>query len=141
MSKIKLTKAAVDAANPQQKYYELRDTAAPGFLLKVTPTGRKIFMVQYRTNSVERRKPATGRFGELTVEQARWIAQDWLAEVRRGKDPSAAKAAARNAPTVKDLCKRFIDDYLRSRNKLRTVETNASVCPADCPSLPQAASR
>ena len=124
MSKIKLTKTAVDAANPQQKDYELRDTVVPGFLLKVTPTGRKIFMVQYRTNSGERRKPAIGRFGELTVEQARWIAQDWLAEVRRGKNPSAAKAAARNAPTVKDLCKRFIDDYSRSRNKPSTVETN-----------------
>lgn len=124
MPKTKLTKTAVDAAGPQQKDYELRDTVVPGFLLKVTPTGRKIFMVQYRTNSGERRKPAIGRFGELTVEQARRIAQDWLAEVRRGKDPSAAKTASRNAPAVKDLCKRFIDDYSRSMNKLSTVETN-----------------
>ncbi len=100
MPKTKLTKTAVDAAGPQQKDYELRDTVVPGFLLKVTPTGRKIFMVQYRTNSGERRKPAIGRFGELTVEQARRIAQDWLAEVRRGKDPSAAKTASRNAPAV-----------------------------------------
>ena len=124
MPRIKLTKTAVDAASPQQRDYELRDTTVPGFMLKVTPTGRKIFMVQYRTNSGERRKPAIGRFGELTVEQARWIAQDWLADVRRGKDPSAAKAAARNAPAVRDLCKRFIEDYSQPRNKPSTVETN-----------------
>ena len=98
MPKTKLTKTAVDAAGPQQKDYELRDTVVPGFLLKVTPTGRKIFMVQYRTNSGERRKPAIGRFGELTVEQARRIAQDWLAEVRRGKDPSAAKQLPETPP-------------------------------------------
>jgi integrase len=123
MPKIKLTTTAVDAAPPQEKDYELRDTIVPGFMLKVTPAGRKIFMVQCRTNSGERRKPAIGRFGELTVEQARWIAQDWLGDVRRGNDPSAAKAAARHAPAVRDLCKRFLEDYSRPRNKPSTVET------------------
>ncbi|KJH82468.1 hypothetical protein UF78_10140 [Stutzerimonas stutzeri] len=44
-------------------------------------------MLQYRANSGVRRKPALGQFGELTVEQARSLAQDWLAEVRRGGDP------------------------------------------------------
>ena len=114
MTKIKLTKSAVDAATFAAKEYELRDTVVPGFLLKVTPAGRKIFMVQYRTNAGERRKPALGRFGELTVEQARSIAQDWLADVRKGKDPGAEKTAARDAPSVKELCKKFIED---SRNR------------------------
>lgn len=80
MTKIKLTKTAVDAATFAAKEYELHDTVVPGFLLKVTPAGRKTFMVQYRTNAGERRKPALGRFGELTVEQARSIAQGWLAD-------------------------------------------------------------
>ena len=88
MAKIKLTKTAVDAATFGAKEYELRDTVVPGFLLKVTRAGRKIFMVQYRTNAGERRKPAIGRFGELTVEQARAIAQDWLTDVRKDKDPT-----------------------------------------------------
>jgi hypothetical protein len=54
-----------------------------------------IFMVQYRTNAGERRKPALGRFGELTVEQASSIAQDWLADVRKGKDPKRLRAMRR----------------------------------------------
>ncbi len=91
MAKIKLAKTAVDAAIFRSKEYELRDTIVPGFLLKVTPAGRKIFMVQYRANAGERRKPAIVRFDELRVEQARSIAQDWLADVRKGKDPSAEK--------------------------------------------------
>lgn len=77
MAKIKLTKTVVDAATFGTRDYELRDTVVSGFLLKVTPAGRKIFMLQYRTNAGNRRKPAIGRFGELTVEQARSIAQDW----------------------------------------------------------------
>ena len=60
MAKIKLTKSAVDAAQPQAQAIELRDTLVPGFLCKITPAGRKVFMLQYRTNAGERRKPALG---------------------------------------------------------------------------------
>ena len=123
MAKIKLTKTVVNSATLRTEEYELRDTIVPGFLLKVTPAGRKIFMVQYRTNTSERRKPAIGRFGELTVEQARSIAQDWLADVRKGKDPSIEKRAARDAPRVKELCIKFIEDYSKPKNRPRTVES------------------
>ena len=120
MAKIKLTKSAVDAAQPQAQPIELRDTLVPGFLCKITPAGRKVFMLQYRTNAGERRKPALGLYGELTVEQARSLAQNWLAEVRRGGDPGAAKTEARKAPTVKELCATFMGDYSKQRNKPST---------------------
>lgn len=64
MAKIKLTKSAVDAAQPQAQPVELRDTLVPGFLCKITPAGHK---------------PALGQYGELTVEQARSLTQEWLA--------------------------------------------------------------
>src|SRR2546427_6714548 len=83
-------------------------------------------MLQYRTNAGERRKPALGLYGELTVEQARSLAQEWLAEVRRGGDPSAAKAAARSAPTVKELCTKFMEDYSKQRNKPSRSEEHTS---------------
>ncbi|GHE45971.1 integrase [Camelimonas fluminis] len=124
MPKIKLTKTAVDAATAQERDYELRDTMVPGFLVKVTPTGRKTFMLAYVANNGQRRKPAIGRYGELTVDQARNIAQDWLAEVRRGVDPSAERDAARKALTVKELFDRFITDYSEDRNKPSTVKSN-----------------
>ena len=77
MPRLKLTKTVVETAQPEKEPYELRDAAIPGFLLKVTPMGRKVFMVAYVANNGQRRKPAIGRFGEITVEQARAIAQDW----------------------------------------------------------------
>jgi integrase len=126
MAILKLTKTVVDAAQPKNHDYELRDTAIPGFLLKVTPTGRKVFMVAYVANNGLRRKPAIGRFGELTVEQARTIAQLWLADVRKGSDPSAEKSAARRAPSVEELFERFISDYSEPRNKPSTVRANRS---------------
>ena len=120
MAKIKITKSAVDAAQPQEEAVELRDTLVSGFLCKITPAGRKVFMLQYRTNAGERRKPSLGLYGELTVEQARSLAQEWLAQVRRGGDPAAEKAEARQAPTVKELCTKFMEDYSKKRNKLST---------------------
>ena len=51
MARIKLTKKVADAAIPGARDYELRDTVVPGFLLKVTRVGRKIFVLQYRTNA------------------------------------------------------------------------------------------
>lgn len=127
MAQLKLTKSAVDAAQPQAEAYELRDTLVPGFLCKVTPAGSKVFMLQYRTNAGERRKPRLGRYGELTVEQARSLAQEWMAQVRRGGDPSADKAAARVAPTMKELCAKFMEDYTKQRNKASTQRGYESV--------------
>lgn len=123
MAKIKLTKSVVDAAKPQSNDIELRDTLVPGFLCKITPTGRKVFMLQYRTNSGVRRKPSLGQFGELTVEQARMLAQDWMAEVRRGGDPGGDKVEARKAPTVKKLCSRFMEDHSKVHNKPSTQKS------------------
>jgi integrase len=135
MAKIKLTKTVVDAAQPQSTDVELRDTLVPGFLCKVTPAGRKVFMIQYRTNAGERRKPSLGLFGELTVEQARMLAQDWMAEVRHGGDPGGEKAEARKAPIVKELCTRFMEDHSKTRNKPSTqrsyqYQINRSIIPA-----------
>jgi len=124
MPKLKLTKTVADAARAETAPYELRDTIIPGFLLKVTPTGRKIFMLAYVANDGQRRKPAIGRFGEITVEQARGIAQDWLADVRKGQDPSVKRSAARQAPTVEELFERFMTDYSEGRNKPSTVKSN-----------------
>jgi integrase len=120
----RLTKRIIDAAAPRAADYELRDRDVPGFLCKITPNGRKVFMVQYRTAAGTRRKPALGRFGQLTVEQARKLAQDWLSAARKGLDPSTERMALRKAPTVKDLCQRFMDEHSRVHNRPKTIAAN-----------------
>ncbi|MEO5492889.1 MAG: site-specific integrase [Sphingomonas sp.] len=124
MPKIKLTKTLIDKAEKRSREYELRDTEAPGFLCKITTAGRKVFMLQYRTVGGERRKPAIGLFGEVTVEQARVIAQKWLAAVREGKDPSLDKQRARANPTIRELCDEFIERHSIPHNKPSTVRGN-----------------
>jgi hypothetical protein len=41
MPSLKLAKTVVGSARPEEDPYEIRDAAIPGFLLMVTPTGRR----------------------------------------------------------------------------------------------------
>ncbi len=122
MPSTKLTKSVVDSARPSTRDYEIRDTIVPGFFCKITPAGRKTFMLSYRTPTGERRKPALGTYGQITVDQARKLAQDFLASVRGGADPSQERQVARTAPTVKDLADRFMVEHSEARNKPSTVQ-------------------
>ena len=124
MPSMKLTKSAVDSARPGTRDYEIRDTIVPGFFCKITPAGRKVFMLSYRTPTGERRKPSLGTYGQMTVDQARKLALDFLASVRGGADPSQERQVARTAPTVKDLADRFMVEHSEARNKPSTVRGN-----------------
>ena len=48
MPRLKLTKSAIDALQIPGKDTVYWDSAAPGFGVKVTPKGRKVFIVLYR---------------------------------------------------------------------------------------------
>lgn len=127
MPNCKLTKPVVDSAQPGARDFELRDTETPGFLLKVSPSGRKTFMVQYRTEGGERRKPAIGLLGQLTVYQARDIAKDLLARVRQGEDPSLDRKKLRANPTMRELCPEFIERHAEAVCKPSTVAGYRSI--------------
>jgi hypothetical protein len=49
MPTIKLTKPAVDALRPRSADAVYWDSTLPGFGVKVTPKGRKVFIAMYRT--------------------------------------------------------------------------------------------
>lgn len=96
-----------------QKFY--RDDQIPGFALRVTSGGVKSFIVEKRINGKVKRM-TLGRFGNLTVEQARTEAKRLTGDVAIGKDPVAEKKAKR-AKTV--TLQEAFDDYLLARKNLR----------------------
>lgn len=107
----KLTKRIIESTLPQSKDVLLWDTDLKGFLCKITATGKKSYFLFYRTHDGRQRKPKIGDHGAVTCEQAREIAQRWLAEVAQSKDPSAAKQAMRLSPTLKELSLRYMKEH------------------------------
>src|SRR5664279_1435122 len=68
----KLTKRAVDALMPPEKGQTfLWDSELRGFGVRAIPSGLKTFIFQYRNAEGRSRRIVVGRYGVLTVEQAR----------------------------------------------------------------------
>ncbi len=121
MPRIKLTKGTIDALPILSSEKIYWDAASPGFGVKVTPKGRKVFIVLYRTGGAgsKLRKYTIGPYGQVTLHQARVAAQKVFASKLDGRDPAAEKREAKRravADLVEDLLENFITQRL-SQNR------------------------
>lgn len=118
---MRLTKSFVDqvkppalkAGKPAQEFY--RDNALPGFGLRVTSGGAKAFIVETRVGGKVKRV-TLGKYGPLTVEQARKLAQQFLGKVAGGADPiEEEREHDLRATTLRQI----FEDYLQTRKDLK----------------------
>src|SRR2546428_3646814 len=121
MPRVKLTKTVIDALPIPSKDIVHWDTGCPGFGVKVTPRGRKIFIVLYRIAGAgsRLRKYTIGPYGRVTLHQARVAAQRVHAARLEGRDPAAEKSEAKRRMTVdqvEDVLEAFIAQHV-SRNR------------------------
>ena len=121
MPRIRLTKGAIDALPTPSSDLVYWDAGFPGFGVKVTPKGRKVFVVLYRTGGAgsKLRKYTIGPYGRVTLHQARVAAQRVFAAKVEGRDPAAEKREAKRrvvADRVEDLLESFIAQRL-SQNR------------------------
>ena len=122
--KSRLTKRTVDGMVPQSARYIVLDTEISGFRLRVSPTGKKSFYFRYRVGGgrgATIREPKIGDLGQVTPDQARQIAHDWSAEVRRGGDPGGARQSHRDAPRMNSLFDRYLDEHAKVHKKPSSI--------------------
>jgi integrase len=106
---------------------ELFDTAVPNFRARRQKGEGVSYGVVYRNNEGVLRRYTIGRHGApWTPETARKEALRILGKVAGGHDPSAAKAAARKAETVSDLCDLYLADCEAGRLLTRRREPKKS---------------
>ncbi len=115
----KLTKRLVDSLLPEPKERILWDDELGGFGIRIYPSGRKVYVAQYRANGRTRRKNI-GQHGVFTAEEARKEAKLIHVDVARGADPSADRKARLRSPTVRELSERFITDHVQLHLKPST---------------------
>lgn len=104
---VHLTKQVADRAASGVKRYDLWDSKLPGFGLRIEASGTKTFIVRYRAGGGGRTAPrrflTIGRFGPLTVEEARKGARAVLGAAAKGEDPAGKRKAQRRELTVRAL--------------------------------------
>ncbi len=103
------------------------DTDVAGFGALVTRTGRRSFVFNYRNRVGTERRIKIGDFPTWSVSVARDEAKGLRKRVDRGEDPAAEEKAARDAPTIRDLCERYEEDHLPRKRESSAVEDRRQI--------------
>jgi integrase len=112
----KLTDKLIEKLRPPARGNQITyDSEVGGFGVRVTAAGAKSFILNYRTRSGRERRFTIGPAGEGGWKSgaARERAKDIKARIRSeaGYDPLGEIEAERDAPTVEQLCKRFLKEH------------------------------
>jgi Arm DNA-binding domain len=105
----KLNKRIVDAAEARDKDYVIWDDELPGFGLRVFTSGKRSYLIQYRSAGRSRRF-TIGQHGVWTPELARKEAKIQLGRVAQGDNPAEERQLDHKAITVKELCDLYFAD-------------------------------
>lgn len=107
----KITKRSVDAAAPSDKEFFIWDDELRGFGLRVYPSGRKMYLTQFRAGG-RLRRVNIGLHGAMTPDLARTEAMRHLSHVRLGADPAGERDRRKVSPTMKEFGQRFLDEHV-----------------------------
>ena len=106
----RLTQKLIDSLHTDERERIVFDGDIPGFGVWVGRSGKKSYLIQYRSQKRTRRY-TIGSCSVLTPLQARKRAASLLAGVLEGKDPAQERLEGFAAPTVADLAARYLRDY------------------------------
>jgi integrase len=126
MPAMRLTKKAIDDLSIGAQERSYWDDEVPGFAIKVTPAGKKVFFIKYRMGGrgSRQRKYTIGTYGQITLVQARDEARRILGDVARGIDPQEEKLTARRAlgtDKIASLVARFLTERVSRDRSAKSV--------------------
>ena len=119
MASTRITKRVVDSAQPTSTDIYLWDADLSGFGLKITPAGRKVYLIQYRLGGRRgrTRRITIGHHGELTPITARMEAS----EVALGRDPASDRDKARADKSLGAVLDQFLTEHVKPKRKASTA--------------------
>ncbi|HRZ05805.1 MAG TPA: site-specific integrase [Candidatus Competibacteraceae bacterium] len=108
MPVVNLTNKLLNSIKPTGEIADYRDQTIKGFMVRLQKSGEKSYILEYGRG----KRFTIGLVGQITLDQAKEIAQDKLALVRQGHDLNADKRAAKakaEAERRRHTFKTFID--------------------------------
>lgn len=120
---MKLTKKNVESLEPTGTRYEVRDDELIGFSIRVGATGEKSFYLTYRAGkgrAAPLKRLRIGTFPSMTVEQARQIVKQKLAQIAMGGDPAQEVKEGKNAPLFHEVIETFLQEHVDAKLKPAT---------------------
>lgn len=141
MPTTRINKSSVDGVRAGLKDVFLWDDKIPGFGLKVTPAGARVYLYQFRLHGgrgAKVRRYTIGRHGALTPDQARSEANRLSMLVAQGVDPQSDKVERKRQsidlafPTYLDA---FVKDCLAANWKGSASEVEAMLRRYALPAL------
>jgi integrase len=89
------------------------DDTVKGFGIRVTAAGARAFVLDYRRKlDGKQRRITIGSFPDWSTAAAREEAKRLKRDIDGGADPIGDDEQVRAAPSVADLCARFLEDYV-----------------------------
>ena len=112
----RLTDQAVRSLRPDTRQVDYWDTSPKNFGVRVSPAGRKTFIVRYRTAGRYRRM-SLGVYPTVALADARRHARQVLGEVASNEDPAQMRQDARRAPSFEALAALYLEKHARVRKR------------------------
>ena len=116
---MKLTKSIIDRLvySKSNRVHDIYwDETLPGFGVRVYPSGKKSFVLFYRIKGRKHYK-VIGKYGPLSLEQARERAKRDFVSIMDDKDPLEDKQKSQTGISFKDFCVAYMERYAKQHKK------------------------
>ena len=123
----RFTDAQIKRLKPTSKRAIIFEHGGRGFGLRIEPSGRKSFFLEYRFGEAEERRNRVltiGKHPTVSLTEARSIASQSLSQIEQDIDPAIQKLTKkipdRNALTLGDLVEEYIEKWAKVKKKERS---------------------
>jgi integrase len=110
------------APEPERDLF-IWDSKVPGFGVRVYPSGKRMYLFQYRLGgrAGRQRRMTIGLHGPFSVDEARNVAADLYQAARKGRDPVEEQRAAERVQrtTIESVVDEFMTRHMVGKHRTR----------------------
>ena len=108
---------------PDVLEFTVWDTELAGLGIRVWPSGKKFYILKYRSRDGRQRKPTIGEHGVFTLMQSRDVANEYKRVARFGNDLLVQKQKERDSLTLREFGEKNLEYVIKRKKKSAKEDT------------------